>query len=247
LRTYLLLDIGNTNIKAGISRNDKIEIIFNKSYVLKNILKYIPGILNHKKYSFDYIGVSTTNVKIKRILTNYFKKNKQKFLFIDSNTKIPIVLKYKSRLGADRISGSVGSVYSYLNHRKILYIDFGTATTVNVIIDKTFIGGLIAPGISTSFDSLIKHTTLPKVSFKIPGTLINDNTKENIQAGVYYMSYYFINNLIQNLKKGYKNLYVVSTGGSGTIISEKVDLIDIYDKYLVLKGINFILKYNDTI
>ena len=247
MRTYLLLDIGNTNIKAGISRNDKIEIILNKSYDLKNILKYISGILNHKKYYFDYIGVSTTNVKIKRSLTNYFNKNKQKFLFIGANTRIPIILQYKSKLGADRISGSVGAVYSYLYHKNILHIDFGTATTINVIINKTFIGGLIAPGISTSFDSLMKHTTLPKVSFKIPMSLINDNTKDNIQAGVYYMSYYFINNLVKDLKKEYKNLYVVSTGGSGTIISEKVDLIDIYDRYLVLKGINFILKYNDTI
>jgi len=247
LSTYLLLDIGNSNIKAGISTPDRIKIIKNSGYSLIDVIEYVKSIIKKHHSPFEYIGVSTNNKSFRKNLGRYFQDKGLRNLFVRDKIKLPIKIKYNDPLGADRISGAAGASYSYLDHKNILYIDFGTATTINLISDKCFLGGMIAPGILTSLKSLNDNTNLPEIEYSYKSSLINRDTKSNIQAGIYYQTLYFIERTITEIRKKYKSLYVIATGGLGETIQRKTKLIDVYDRYLVLKGIHTILKYNDNV
>ena len=89
-------------------------------------------------------------------------------------------------VGADRVVNNVSAVKKY--GFPLIVIDFGTATTFNVINEKSeFIGGVIAPGIKGSLDSLVNGTAkLPRVEIERPSAVIGKNTVTNMQSGIFF-------------------------------------------------------------
>ena len=144
-------------------------------------------------------------------------------------------------LGSDRIVDAVGAYYSH--HCACLVIDFGTATTFDVISSNgEFMGGAIAPGIGISAEMLSNRAAqLPEVAIKKPQHIIGKNTVEGMQAGVVYGYIGLTEKLIKEIKKQYSEpLKVISTGGLGRMIYHETDLIDAYDKDLTFKGLKII-------
>jgi type III pantothenate kinase len=130
----------------------------------------------------------------------------------------------------------------YPNRKKILVIDFGTSTTYNLIINGVFEGGMITPGIDTSLRSLIENTSLPIVKITPRKKLITNDTKNNIKSGIWFQHFFAVESIILKLKKKHRNLFVISTGGLSKLIYEQTNLINRFEKNLVLEGINFILN-----
>ena len=130
----------------------------------------------------------------------------------------------------------------YPKRKKILIIDFGTATTYNLIINGVFEGGMITPGIETSLKSLIANTSLPNVKIESKSKLITYDTKNNIKSGIWFQHFFAIEKIILELKKKHRNLFVVSTGGLSKLIYNNTNLVNRFEKNLVLEGINFVLN-----
>ena len=109
----------------------------------------------------------------------------------------------------------------------MIVIDFGTATTFNIINESNeFIGGVIAPGIKGSLDSLVNGTAkLPRVEIEAPKSIIAKNTITNMQAGIVF---------------GFAGLveYIV------TRIKKEVSCIDVVDKLLTLEGLKYLYYLN---
>ena len=169
----------------------------------------------------------------------YFKSST---VFINKKIKLPIKIKYSSTLGSDRICSAVAAFSKYRKRKKILIIDFGTATTYNLLINGIYEGGIITPGVETSLHSLINKTSLPIVKLDSKVKLITNDTINNIKSGIWFQNLYTVERIIQEIKKKHKNLFVIATGGLSHLIYGKSELIDKLEKDLVLEGINFILN-----
>ena len=243
---YLLIDIGNSNIKIAYSDSKNIKSVIAKSYSKKVFSSDFKNILKSFKKYPDKIGISCLDTKIIKIVSKIILgKYKNYPYFINTKTKLPIKLDYENTLGSDRISSAVSAVSEFGKKTNILVIDFGTCTTYNFINKGVFSGGLISPGILTSFKSITKFTSLPKAKYNIPESLFSKKTKENISWGIIYQSFFTTEGIVKRLKNKYKSLKVISTGGLSDIFKKSEGLIDYYDIYLVLKGIQEILNYQN--
>ena len=241
----LLIDIGNSDIKVGIGCSDNlnVQLIKRFPYSKKNFRKDFEKKFKINKIpSFDKIGISLLEKGEKIFISEYFKKAMTKeAVFIDRKIKMPIKIDYSKGLGNDRICNAA-AVYKIFKQSNILIIDFGTATTYTLVSDGTLRGGLISPGIRTSLDSLTDKTSLPEAKLNYPKELINNNTLDNIRAGVLYQSLFSVERIIKEVRKRHKSLYVIATGGNSQLISKKTILINEIDENLVLKGINILIS-----
>lgn len=241
----LLIDIGNSDIKAGICMSDKIHIKnFNRLRYSKSDFKKEAGhfiIKLFRDLKPNYTGISVLNSDQRDFLYELFRnKLNSEPIFINRNMKLPVDINYSKGLGNDRICSAAAAAGIY-KRKNILIIDFGTATTYTLVSDKKLLGGLILPGIKTSLLSLTEKTSLPEVKLTFPKELINNNTADNIRAGVLYQSLYSAERIIKETGKAFRGLFVIATGGYSGLISRKTPLINITDRNLVLKGINILI------
>ena len=149
----IVIDIGNTNIVFGIITKRKIKktIRFNtKEKKLTIELDRYFSLHNLSKYNLDFricIISSVSAISEKKII-NFFKTLDFELLNIDA-TNIPKTIKFNyhcNQLGADRIANTFAAIKIY--GKNSLVVDFGTATTFDVIINNIYQGGLISPGIN---------------------------------------------------------------------------------------------------
>ena len=143
-----------------------------------------------------------------------------------------------SEIGNDRICNIAGA-HKYSDSASII-IDFGTATTYDVINDGgDFIGGAIAPGIDISADYLISKTAqLKNTIYKFPDNVIGTNTTSNIQSGVMFGGLESVKGMVKLIKKEINNLSaeVIITGGFGLLISNALETKHTYSETLTIEG-----------
>ena len=151
-------------------------------------------------------------------------------------------------VGADRIVNCVSAIVGYGENKPMIVIDFGTATTFNVIsANNEFIGGVIAPGIKGSLDSLVNGTAkLPRVEIEAPQNVIAKNTVTNMQAGIVFGFAGLVEYIVKRIKKELKTTDVktIATGGFSNVISKEIGCIDVVDKLLTLKGLKYLYDHN---
>ena len=132
----------------------------------------------------------------------------------------------------------------------LIVVDFGTATTFNIIDKKgEFIGGVIAPGIKGSLDSLVNGTAkLPRVEIERPSSIICKNTVTNMQAGIVFGFAGLVEYIVKKIKREMKcdEMKTVATGGFSEIIAKETACIDKVDKLLTLEGLKYLYELNST-
>ena len=252
----IVIDIGNTNINFGIySKNKLSKILKVRTYKETNKKRnFLLIYLKSKKKIFNksdkkYCIISSVVPSLNSTIKNFFVKNKFKFHIITSkNIPFDAKINYNlNQIGSDRLANFI-----YVLSKKIencVIIDFGTATTFDVIKNNQYFGGLIFPGINLSMQTLIKNAELLKVS-KIAKSnkIVNRNTSDSIQSGFYFGYLHAINGILKQIKK--ENQFkpkIFITGGLGKIFKNKVIFNPIYKENLTLEGIREIGKkyYNE--
>lgn len=240
----LLIDIGNSEIKTGIGSPGGIVRSIKRFPYSKNNFEndFVKQFESDKYPLYKKAGISMLQDEWKLFLEKYFLRTASlKPVFINRSIKLPLKINYSKSIGNDRICNAA-AVHEIFNKKNILVIDFGTATTYTLVVNGILEGGMIAPGIKTSLNSLTDKTSLPEVKLSFPKVLINKNTANNIKAGVLFQSLYAVERVIMELNKKYKRLYVVATGGNSQLIAKETKLINKVDRELVLKGINIIIS-----
>lgn len=241
---YLLIDIGNTKIKYALSVKGVVKKSFSIHYKKPLIGSYISKIIRKHETNINKIFVSSldkrNNTVIKQISTS------AKTIFVSSRTKLPIILDYEKSLGSDRICSAVAAFYKFSLQENILVIDMGTATTFNIISKGVFKGGMISPGIKTAAYALFHKTSLPEVNLSRNVSLINKTTKSAIRAGIVLQQSFFIRKAIEEYKIIYNNLFVIATGGGAMALGKELFNANVFEKNLVLEGLNIIAKFNDN-
>lgn len=252
----LVIDVGNTNITLGVldgeevvanyrittkvSRtSDEYGLLILDLLAAKGITKQqiedviIASVVPNIMYSFNH-GI------IKYLGRTPFS--------IGAGTKTGIHIKTANpkEIGADRIVDLVAAYELYGG--PVLVIDFGTATTYDLITeDGCFTAGITSPGLRISANALWRDTAkLPEIEIRKPESILAKDTVSSMQAGLVYGYIGQTEYIIRKVKEEAKlnNLHVVATGGLGKIIADETDMIDVYDPMLTLKGLQIIYKKN---
>jgi type III pantothenate kinase len=245
----LTLDIGNTNIKSALfDDNFLIEFIIHSK--VNEVIRYA------KNKNLIAIAVCSVNPSVEESLANELSEKNIELFRANIKNKFNLRVKYETpdTLGMDRVCSTVGAYDIAVNKKLLLKsqflltIDFGTATTINIVSPEAiFLGGLIAPGIKTMLKSLNEKTAqlpLPEpVTFQ---ELIGDSTNSSILSGVYNATTGMINETFNHLKKISKNVepIIFAAGGYAKVIMPYIKHPIIYEEALVLKGLKVIYDLN---
>ena len=247
--TYLIGDIGNTETKLCIlSKNYKIikriKIdtlrICEPRYFKKKIVPFIGKKTKNKIALFSSVIPSVFFI-IKKKLKKYFdihcKELKQTHY-----SKIIKVNVNKKQIGSDRIANAIGANYTY--KRNCIVLDFGTATTFDVITKDEYKGGVIAPGVYLSLSTLIKSADqIPPFTLKKINNVIGNNTISALRSGFYWGYSGLIENILLLIKKKTKKNYkVILTGGYSSLFKKSIKSRVFIDKDITMKGLIQIIK-----
>ena len=161
---------------------------------------------------------------------------------VGPESKLPLKLDVDEPLtvGADRVVNTLAAVELY--HRDTVVVDFGTATTFDCITaDARFIGGVIAPGVLTAADNLVKRAAkLPATELVPPERVIGRRTEDCIRAGVLYGAADGADGIVRRIKAEWPRTtapYVVATGGLADLVAPLSKEIEKVEPHLTLTGI----------
>ena len=238
---FLIGDIGNTSTKICIL-NRKFKILrsynFDTMRMYKgNFLKKIIRKKNNKNINPVFL-FSSVVPKVFKNLEKSLKLTKFKILEIKNlklNKIIKINIKKKKNLGSDRIANAIGAK----KFKNCLIIDFGTATTFDVIKNGIYDGGVIAPGVNLSIKNLSESTALlPIINLKNHQKSYGKNTNEAINAGFVWGYEGLINNIIDKIISKSKIKYkILLTGGYANFFKKMIKKKVLIDQDITIKGI----------
>tara|TARA_Y100001958_G_C21102531_1_gene452027 strand:+ start:213 stop:956 length:744 start_codon:yes stop_codon:yes gene_type:complete len=237
---FLIGDIGNTSTKICIL-NKYFRIL--KSYNIEtNKIKkgnFLKKIIKKNKKDLNPIFLFSSVVpKVFINIKKSLKKSRFKIFELKNlklNKVIKINIKNKKNLGSDRIANAIG-VKKFKN---CLVLDFGTATTFDVIKNRIYEGGIIAPGVKLSIRNLSQATALlPLIKLKSNPHSYGKNTIEALNAGLVWGYEGLINNILNKIISKSKIKYkIVLTGGYAIFFKKMIKKKVVIDRDITIKGI----------
>ena len=244
---YVIGDIGNTETKICVYSSQKKIIkkiilksnLINNSYLKKNL-----SLVLKKKAVIEKVVFSSVVPKIFKLIKIFILKNFKLKVFeikeLNVNKLINISVNRK-QIGSDRLCNAIG-----INDNKNNYIivDFGTATTFDVIIKNNYLGGVIAPGVLLSLNTLTsKASLIPSLKLKKVKNVLGKNTISAVRSGFYWGYIGLVENIIDKISKHTKKKYkLILTGGYSHLFIKSIKRKAYIDKDITIKGLLKITK-----
>ncbi len=238
----ILGDIGNTETKIFILNSKKRiikKIIFLTQDINLSELKYkLSQNILKKNYVKKCLFCSVVPITYK-IFKYFFKKNFNVKCYELKNLKLRSLLKIKvnfKQIGSDRLANAIGAKD---NKNNFIILDFGTATTFDVLIKDTYYGGVIAPGINLSLNTLSEKARLiPKINLKKVNKVVGVNTINAVRSGFFWGYSGLIDNIISLIMKETKKSFkVIITGGFSSLFKKSIKTKVIHNKDITIKGL----------
>jgi type III pantothenate kinase len=160
-------------------------------------------------------------------------------------TGLKIHYRDPKEVGADRIVAAMAAFKAYGG--PLIIIDFGTATTYDVVSDEgDYLGGAISPGMGISVEALYERAArLQRVELKAPPQVIGRTTVESMQAGIIFGFTAQVEGMVARIKKELgRDARVIATGGLSALIAEQTPVIELVDDRLMLEGLRLIYQMN---
>ncbi len=221
----LVGDIGNTETKiclVGLNKKIIKKINFSSKNIsniqLKKKFKYLEiNNLSLKKCLFCSVVPKTFKV-IKKYITKHYKTKCFELKDLNINKLIKIKVN-KKQIGSDRLANAIGSAN---NKDNFIILDFGTATTFDVLIKNIYHGGIISPGIRLSLNTLIANASLiPNLKLKKVNKVIGSDTVNAVRSGFFWGYRGLIDNIVNLIKKETrKSFKIIITGGFSHLFSK---------------------------
>jgi len=238
-------DIGNTEVKICFFYNGlKKKYLFKTDSLNKKIIRNKFNFLRKKIYLKNAIissVVPKTFSQIKKIFFNLYKVNCIELKKLNLTRLINIKVN-KKEIGSDRLANAI-SVMS--KNKNFIVVDFGTATTFDVIKKNNYLGGVIAPGVTLSLDNLIKKASLiPNIELHKSKSIIGKNTEQAVLSGFFWGYNGLINGIISKIKKKTNQKYkIVFTGGLAHLFNKDIKDKVTIDKNLTINGLIKVSKH----
>ena len=244
---YILGDIGNSETKVFlVNSNNKIIKTLNfstkkiNSKILNSKFNYLVKDFSIIKKVLFCSVVPKSFYLIKKFLSKKTKKRCYEVKDLKLKSLISINVNYK-QVGSDRLTNAI----SLLNNKdNFIVLDFGTATTFDVIIKKSYKGGVIAPGIKISLNTLSdKATLIPKINLKQIRKVIGIDTISAVRSGFFWGYAGLIDNIINLIKKETgKSFKLVITGGFSDLFQKSIKTKLKKNKDITINGLIKISK-----
>ncbi|WP_435084947.1 type III pantothenate kinase [Candidatus Pelagibacter bacterium nBUS_33] len=244
---YILGDIGNTVTKVFlVSINNKItkKLTFASKDINQTKLEklFIDLKIDYKKINkilFCSV-VPKSFILIKKFLSKKTKIKCYEVKNLDLKSLIKIKANYK-QVGSDRLTNAISLTN---NQNNFIILDFGTATTFDVLIKNTYSGGIIAPGVKLSLNSLSdKATLIPKIDLKKIKNIIGNDTISAVRSGFFWGYAGLIDNIIYLIKKETrKSFKVIITGGFSDLFKKSIKTKVYHNKDITINGLIKISK-----
>jgi type III pantothenate kinase len=244
---YILGDIGNSETKVYLV-NTKNKIIKSITFPSKKINDKI---LNNKFRSLvkDYTKIDkilfcSVVPKTFNLIKKFISKRIKKKCFEVKELKLKSLINIKvnyNQVGSDRLTNAI----SLLNNKdNFIILDFGTATTFDVVIKKDYRGGVIAPGIKISLNTLSdKATLIPKINLKKIKNIVGIDTTSAVRSGFFWGYAGLIDNIVNLIKKETKKSFkLVITGGFSDLFKNSIKNKIIHNKDITINGLIKISK-----
>ena len=252
----LAVDVGNTNLTFGVFDGEELKSRFTMTTKVSRTADeyglWMKNLLEAKKIPSGAITdviISSVVPPVMPFLTEGIREYLHcKPLIVGTGTKtgIKVSVANPKEIGADRIVDAVAAYELYGG--PVLVIDFGTATTYDLVSEKGyFVTGITAPGIRICANALWNETArLPEIEIAKPDTILAKDTVTSMQAGLVYGYIGQTEYIIKKVKEeaGLDSMKVVATGGFGKIVSDETEMIDVYDPELTMKGLQIIYRKN---
>ena len=238
-------DIGNTEVKICFFYNGlKKKYLFKTDSLNKKIIRKKFNFLRKKIYFKNAIissVVPKTFTQIKKIFYNLYKVNCVELKKLNLTRLINIKVN-KKEIGSDRLANAI-SVMS--KNKNFIVVDFGTATTFDVIKKNNYLGGVIAPGVTLSLDNLIKKASLiPNIKLHKSKSIIGKNTEQAVLSGFFWGYNGLINGIISKIKKKTNQKYkIIFTGGLAHLFNKDIKDKVTIDKNLTINGLIKVSKH----
>ncbi|TNF47134.1 MAG: type III pantothenate kinase [Bacteroidetes bacterium] len=234
----LVVDAGNTSVKVAIFIDDEVYSVNRTS-----LAEFKESLLNKK---FSEINKSA----LCSVLIEQDTKDLLSLLpnatLINTSIKSDLSSEYKSMatLGVDRWCNAV-AIHALKEDQSAISIDIGTCVKFDAVIEGTYIGGSISPGIDLRYRALNNFTAaLPLLDFKTMTALTGDSTNSSIHSGVVNGILSEINGMIERYEQSYKGLTFFVTGGDAQYFDFGGKNNIFVDENLTLKGIYQLYKLN---
>jgi type III pantothenate kinase len=252
----LAVNVGNTNTTLGVFRGSELvqhwRLSTSPRRTADEMAVVFGALLEQQGLSFtsQITGVvissvvPTSTTALRDMVERYFNFPP---VMVEPGTKtgVPILTDNPREVGADRIVNALAAYDRYGG--PLIVIDFGTATTYDVVSGKgEFLGGVIAPGVQVSNAALSSSTArLPQVELHPPKSVIGKNTVEAIQSGLVYGAAAEADGIIERIRAELGvPARAIATGGLAPLIVPSCTLVDEQDPWLTLEGLRLVFERN---
>ena len=268
----LAIDVGNTNIVLGTFEGDRLteswRIATLRERTADELGSLITDLFEHRELEPRAVeGIIIASVvppltgSMVEMSRRYF--DREPYL-IDPATQRDIAVKYDNpaEVGADRIVNGIAAyeLYGRARHVPLIVVDFGTATTFDVVSrEGEYLGGAICPGVQISADALFQRAArLPRVDVRKPESLIGRNTVASMQAGLFYGYVAMVEGIVERLREELRttmpveakrggehqhhstSAFCIGTGGLAEVIAAETPIIEEVNKDLTLHGLRIV-------
>jgi type III pantothenate kinase len=251
----LAIDIGNTNIKAGVFKGDELHATFRlATHVHQMTDEYavlILSLLQNRGIKTSDITEGAMSCVVPPLLTTFHELFQGYFNIVPLTvgpgvkTGIRIRMDNPREVGSDRIANAAGARSLYKG--PVIVVALGTATAFDTVSrEGDYIGGALAPGIEIAAEALFTRTAaLPRVELTLPKKAIGTNTVAAMQSGIIFGYAGLIEGMVARIEKELgEKATVVATGGYANIIARETKSINKVNPDLTLIGIKVIHDIN---
>ena len=257
----LAIDVGNTNAKFALFRGQELlarwRIATDDRRTADEYMVWLDQLMRiegHERREVDAVIISTVvpralhNLQV--LASKYFGVEPLVAGEMGADYGIALDVADPRTVGADRALNAIAA--HALHEGDLIVIDFGTATTFDVVdYDGAYKGGIIAPGVNLSLEALVAAAAkLPRIAIEAPATdsVIGRTTESQMLIGVYWGYVSMMEGLIARMKAEIgKPLTVVATGGLATLFQEQAHLFDRIEPDLTLNGLMHLYNQRKTI
>jgi type III pantothenate kinase len=251
----LVFDIGNTEIAMGLFEGaellDHWRVATYPERTVDEFGLLVRALVRESGYEADKIQAGIIGSVVPQMTAMAAEMTDRhlgaRVVIIDASTPLPIRIDVEEPLsvGADRILNTLAAAQLY--RRDTIVVDLGTATTFDCITGNgVFVGGVIAPGVRTGAETLVRRTAkLPRVDLEPPPAVIGRRTETSLRSGIFYGAIESIDGIVRRILEEWQRprVLVVATGGLAPFLAPHCRTVERVEPFITLQGLELAWRH----